>query len=128
MILSFLILVLAAIPVREYWSRLGNNEPAWEAFFWKWLAQGVGVPLAIWCVLNFGLLESLPALPPRLAWAQANGQVWWNLWVQAAIEGGVFIGLAWAAITYAWLMILISQRVENTPELRATLLIVGIPM
>src|SRR6185436_8222665 len=105
MFLSMIILVAVAIAVREHWNRLDNGEPEWVPLLRKWFLQGFVIPSALWALVNFGLSESFPALVPRLAWAQANNKVWWNLWVQAVIEGSAFIAIVWGSITYVWLMV-----------------------
>lgn len=128
MILSMLILIAASIAIRDHWNRLAEENRSWQLLFWRWLQQGFMIPVAAWGLINFGLSERFPALVPTIAHAQAHDQVWWNLWIQAVIEGTVFIGLGWAAITYTWLMVIIVRRVPNTPEFRTTVLTVGIPM
>jgi hypothetical protein len=128
MFLSMIILVAVAIAVREHWNRLDNNEPGWIPLLRKWFLQGFVIPSTAWSLINLGLSNRFPALIPKLAYAQANDQVWWNLWVQAVIEGAAFIAIVWASITYIWLMFRTIQATGNTREFRRSLFLIGIPM
>ena len=123
-----IILIVVAIAVREHWSRLDNGEPDWDRLLRKWFLQGFVIPCAAWGFVNFGLIESFPSLVPRLANAQAANKVWWNLWVQAVIEGSAFIGLVWGSITYVWLMFRTGQAAGDDPEFRRKMWKIGIPM
>jgi hypothetical protein len=128
MFLSMIILVAVAIAVREHWNRLDNNEPHWDSLLRKWFIQGFAVPAAAWAFVNLGLIETFPALVPRLANAQAHHKTWWNLWVQAVIEGSAFIAIVWGSITYTWLLFRTIRTVGRNPEYRKKLYTIGIPL
>jgi hypothetical protein len=128
MFLAIILLGAVCIAVREHWNRLGNDEFAWRMLFWKWAAQGVGIPMFLWALINLGISNHFPAMVPSIAVAQAHDKVWWNLWVGAVIRGTAFTTLVWGAVTYSWMMLLIARRAGPSRDFTFTVAVVGIPM
>jgi hypothetical protein len=94
----------------------------------EWIIKGWVAPSVAWALINLSIIDRFPALVPRLAVAQANNKTWWNLWLQAVIEGSAFIGIVWGAVTYVWLMFRIIQLRGDDREFRRKILLVGAPM
>lgn len=126
MLLAIAILIAIACCVREHWTRL-HNDRQWEGLLRKWFLQGVAAPTVAWGLVNLGISNRFPALVPKLAVAQAANKNWWHLWLGAMINGGAFIIICWAAVTYLWMIFKIAREAGNTREFRSAVMVVGIP-
>lgn len=102
--------------VREHWNRLGDEKSGWRPLFWRWLAQGFGLPWCLWTFFNLGVFRRMPALVPAIAQAQAHHQSWFTLFLAASIVGATFIACFWGAITYAWLAVRVIRMAEQKKD------------
>lgn len=114
MFLSVIILIGACALVRSHWARLHADEPARDAFFWRWLALGVVGPILFWAVSNLGIFRT--ALVPEIAIAQFAERPWGAYWIAAMIVGAAAIFLNWAAFTYVWMMLRIARKADHPRE------------
>lgn len=125
-----MILVAVACAVREHWVRLAGDQPATHRFLRRWAFRGIVLPSALWAFANLGLFQRFPAIVPDIAAAHASPDhpAWAPLWMSWTITGAGFIAIAWSAVTYTWMALIIARRAGAEPECRLTALLVGLPM
>src|ERR1051326_5536764 len=103
MLLPLAVLIAVGCGVREHWSRLHRDDPAWNALLRKWFLQGAVIPAAAWAIANLGVTARFPALIPRIAIAQGTHQPWASFWMDSVVVGAGFVVICWGSVTYLWM-------------------------
>jgi hypothetical protein len=99
-----------------HWGQLGAGKEQWEKLFFRWVIQGIAIPLGLWAAVNAGLMPGMTPFVPVIAMAQNYSQSWVVLWVGYTAAGATFIGIYWTAVTYAWLASLILSKAGHDKD------------
>ena len=116
----FSILVLGGLLQTTHllWERLREEDNTCPTRAWllKWAAQGAIAPVCFWMILNSGFWPSFPPLLPEIAFAQAGGGRWGEVFLEATGPGILVIGTFWSALTLAWLLTAIAPRAVSRSD------------
>jgi hypothetical protein len=109
------IIMLAGVwmAASDLWRRLPKAQEAkLRQWFWVWAIKGVAAPLLIWLLFNSGLSAHFPPLMVRIQMAP-RGADKFSAFLHAAATGLFVIASFWAAVTLAWLVVLLAQRAQD---------------
>jgi tetratricopeptide (TPR) repeat protein len=87
-------------------------------WFGSWTVQGLLVPFLLWLLFNSYPSDRFPPLMPLVESAKANGQ-WPDAMLYVATLGLFVIGSYWAAVTSAWLLLVLWRQTANPRQFRA---------
>jgi tetratricopeptide (TPR) repeat protein len=91
--------------------------PQLRRWFTNWMFKGLVMPLLLWIIFNSAAWDWLPPLMPAVEFAKMNGA--WPEIMQYVVTLGLFvISTYWAAVTVAWLLVVLARQVPDQRQLR----------
>ena len=115
--------VLAAL-VWHYWGQLFEEEDAaMQRRLLAWGAKGLLVPVAVWFLINSGLVPAMPVLAPEVALAKARGGSGFGpMFESCALVLAITIW-CWTGVSFAWMLAEIGARTPDRAEFKRQCLI-----
>jgi hypothetical protein len=107
----------------DFSKRLPDEQvPPLRRWFSKWVFKGLVVPVLLWILFNSDVSVWFPPLMPDVQFAKINGTL------AEAMNHVMTIGLFvvssyWAAVTTAWLLVILGRQVPDRRQLRMCVLI-----
>lgn len=96
-------------------SRLSDEEKRRENLrqVLSWLGKGVGLPLALWAVMNFGLSLRLQPFMPSVQAAKNSGGAWFIVYLGVLGAGMFAIASYWLAVTLGWTLFKVGRDLQG---------------
>ena len=79
-----------------------RDRPDIRRWLWPWSVKGLGVPLALWIVMNLGVSWNLQPFMPQVQVAQYRSGSWFPVFLTVTASGLFAICSYWAAVTLGW--------------------------
>src|SRR5690348_9434119 len=78
-----------------------------------WAVKGLGAPLLLWAILNWGISFELQPFMPVVQAARNRGGNWAPEYLRVVGTGWFIIGSYWSALTLGWLLTSATRAVER---------------
>jgi hypothetical protein len=98
-----------------------EQTPKLRRWFKNWMFKGLLTPFLLWMLFNSAVLDCLPPLLPQVQFAKLNGE-WPAMMQQVATLGLFVIGTYWAAVTAAWLLVVLRDQTADPRQFRGCVL------
>lgn len=99
-----------------------GQAPKLRRWFRNWAVRGLLTPFLLWIIFNSAVWDWLPPLMPGVEIAKKNGE-WLEMMQHVATLGLFVIGTYWAAVTVAWLLVVLSRQAADPRQFRGCVLI-----
>src|SRR5665213_437959 len=107
----------------DFCQRLPPEQvPKLRRWFKVWMFKGLLTPFLLWLVFNADVWNWLPPLMPDVDLAKLKGE-WPQMMQHVALLGLFVIGSYWAAVTVAWLLVVLWQQAADPPQFRGCVLL-----
>lgn len=102
----------------DFCQRLPSGQtPKLRRWFRNWAVKGLLTPFLLWIIFNSAVWDWLPPLMPGVESAKKNG-AWLEMMQYVATLGLFVIGTYWAAVTVAWLLVVLSRQAADPRQFR----------
>jgi tetratricopeptide (TPR) repeat protein len=107
----------------DFSQRLPSGQaPKLRRWFRNWAVKGLLTPFLLWIIFNSAVWDWLPPLMPGVEVAKKNRE--WLEWMQHVATLGLFVvGTYWAAVTVAWLLVVLSRQAADPRQFRRCVLV-----
>src|SRR5580658_2331278 len=99
-----------------------EQSPQLRRWFKNWMFKGLLTPFLLWLIFNSAVWNWLPPLMPAVAFAKMNG-AWREIMRNVATLGLFVVSTYWAAVTVAWLLVVLSRQIAERLQFRNCVLI-----
>jgi tetratricopeptide (TPR) repeat protein len=94
-----------------------EQRPHLRRWFKIWMFKGLATPFLLWMIFNSAAWNWLPPLMPAVEFAKMNGT--WPEIMQSVTTLGLFVvSTYWAAVTVAWLLVILSRQTADPRQVR----------
>jgi hypothetical protein len=99
-----------------------EQTPFLRRWFKNWMLKGLLAPFLLWMAFNSAQWNWLPPLLPEVEFAKLNGDLAAVMPFVATL--GLFvIGSYWAAVTVAWLLVVLGRQAADARQFRSCVLV-----
>ena len=113
------LVALVAYYSGEFAERYEGYTRRW---FFGWLTRGIGAPLFVWLMLNWGTMPFLPPLNPYIAQLRAKGFHAQALGIQILLAAIPIVSY-WAALSFGWFLTTLFKRAQHNEDVIIALLV-----
>jgi hypothetical protein len=107
----------------DFCQRLPPEQvPKLRRWFKHWMFKGLLTPFLLWMVFNADAWDWLPPLMTDVDLAKLTGE-WPQMMRQVATLGLFVVGTYWAAVTVAWLLLVLWRQAADPRQFRSCVLI-----
>jgi len=99
-----------------------GQTPKLRRWFTNWMFKGLVIPFLLWMLFNSAIWNWLPPLMPDVEFAKMNGE-WPAMMQRVAVLGLFVVGTYWAAVTVAWLLVVLKDQTADPRQFRNCLLV-----
>jgi hypothetical protein len=99
-----------------------EQVPLLRRWFKIWMFKGLVIPFLLWFLFNCAAWDWLPPLMPDVEFAKING-TWPETMERVTMIGLFVISTYWAALTVAWLLLVLSRQAADLRQARNCILI-----
>ncbi len=122
LLVIFIGLAAYCFVLHEFSQRFPPEQiPALRRWFRTWTIKGLLTPVLFWLLFNGAIWQALPPLMQRVQFAKLNGH-WAEGFYAAAVLGLFVISTYWAALTTAWLLVVLRENVPSPQQYRSCIL------
>jgi uncharacterized protein len=101
----------------HYWERVFEAKGSAEnRRFVSWAAKGLIAPVALWLVINTGIVPGMPILVREVAMAKDQGAGWSHALWRSVWAALALVSSYWCALTFCWLAAVLVPRVEDRSQ------------
>jgi tetratricopeptide (TPR) repeat protein len=94
-----------------------EQSPLLRRWFKGWMLKGLLTPFLLWMIFDSAAWNWLPPLMPAVQFAKMNGD--WPEIMEYVVTLGLFvISTYWAAVTVAWLLVVLSRQTAHPRQWR----------
>ena len=107
----------------DFCQRLPAGQiPLLRRWFKNWMLKGLLTPFLLWMLFNSAPWNWLPPLMQEVEFAKLNGE-WAAMMPYVATLGLFVVGTYWAAVTVAWLLVVLGRQAAEPRQFRNCVLV-----